>query len=85
MLCPVHYTVARKTCPQHLASFRGMLYGTVMISANFFYDVIFLLKRILNIVKNKTVRSSRGCVVELFRARVDSSNPMQVLFFFVFD
>ena len=27
--------------------FRGMLYGTVMISAIFFYDIIFLLKRII--------------------------------------
>ena len=31
--------------PRHLT--RGMLYGTVMISANFFYDIIFLLKRII--------------------------------------
>ena len=68
---------------------RGMLYGTVMISAYFFDDVIFLLERIilhagLHIVKNTTVSSSGGCVVEQFRGRVVSSNPVQVFNFFCF-
>jgi hypothetical protein len=33
---------------------------------------------------NKSISSSGGCVVDLIRARVDSSNPMQVFLFFCF-
>ncbi len=60
-----------------LLLFKSVLYGTVTISAISFYDVIFLLKRIilhagLHVVKNKTVSLPGDCVVELGRARVDS-------------
>ncbi len=39
----------------------------------------------LDIVKKTVVSLPSGCVVVLGRARVDSSNPMLIFYFFVFD